>query len=233
MFPIPFIVYRGDILKADRKGIRGIFYKSEHFESKISLYGNPPVDEDNKAREGMPELDTMIEAGPAFDWFFNERNSLNTLYIKLAARGAYSLDFDGGMNTRYEGLHGNLNLIYWNTGFFQKQRVRFGFSGGIIFADKDFNSYFYDVPEKYVLPERNYYKSDSGYSGFTLISKMGKTITNRISIGSYLRWDNFDKAAFEDSPLVKNKNNFLIGVVLVWKFAESKIIVKKDRMYDE
>ena len=233
VFPLPYLIYRGDILRADRKGIRGIFYKSDHVESKISIYGNQPVNDDNKARAGMPELDALIEIGPALDVYFNERNSLDSLYLKFALRGAFSLGFDSGIHSKYQGLHGNVNLVYWNTGLFRKNKFRFGFSSGIIFADKDFNSYFYDVEEPYVLPERGFYKSDGGYSGFILATSMGKTLTKTISFGSYIRWDNLNKASFEDSPLVKQKNNYIIGCVLIWKFAESKRLVKKERPIEE
>ena len=64
--PIPYAIYRGDILKVDRdEGISGKIFKSERVNLDISLAGSLPVPEtDESARAGMPSLDLLFEIGP-------------------------------------------------------------------------------------------------------------------------------------------------------------------------
>ena len=228
VLPLPYIIYRGDIIRANREGIRGIFYDSEHIETSISLFGNPPVSSDNDAREGMPGLDGIFEVGPAIKWYFMGRDPMDSLYLRLALRAAYSINFDHGMNISYQGLRSGLNLIYFNQSTFEKHELSYGLNAGIDFADSRFHSYFYDVDREYVRPERPYYKSSSGYSGFSLAGTLQKKLTHNLSLGFYSRWDNISGAVYDDSPLVKRDNNFIVGTALIWKIAESKKMVSFD-----
>ena len=63
--PFPYFIYRGEIIQASRDGLKGVFYKNNYIETNISLSGNPPVDGNNNARQGMPDLDALFELGPA------------------------------------------------------------------------------------------------------------------------------------------------------------------------
>src|ERR1700687_5860871 len=66
LFPLPYLVYRGDILRADRKGMYGLLYHSQRVELNISFDGSVPVKSDrNTARTGMPNLDPTIQIGPS------------------------------------------------------------------------------------------------------------------------------------------------------------------------
>jgi outer membrane protein len=67
-WPIPYLIYRGDILRVDRKGMYGLFYHSQRLELNISLDGGVPVKSDrNSARIGMPDLDPTIQIGPSIE----------------------------------------------------------------------------------------------------------------------------------------------------------------------
>jgi len=228
VLPLPYIIYRGDIIRANREGIRGIFYDSEYIETSISLYGNPPVSSDNKAREGMSDLDAIFEIGPGIKWFVFGRHPKDSLYLRLALRAAYSLGFDHGVNISYQGLRSGINLIYFNQSFFEKYGLSYGLNAGIDFSNSQLHSYFYDVGHEDVRPGRPYYKSDSGYSGFSLAGTLQKKLTHNLSLGFYTRWDNISGAVYDDSPLVKRDNNFIFGTALTWKIAESKKMVSFD-----
>src|SRR5512143_2800128 len=43
LFPIPYFVYRGEILEVDRERVRGLLFKTERVELDFSLNGSPPV----------------------------------------------------------------------------------------------------------------------------------------------------------------------------------------------
>ena len=223
--PLPYFIYRGEFIQSDRDGVRGIFSRTRNFELDVSLSGNPPVSGDNDTREGMSGLDALFEIGPALKWFFMGRNPFHTLYLQTAVRCAASVGFDSGVDIEYQGIHSGVNLLYHNSGHENQadpRRVRFGLQLGIDFADSRLNSYFYDVPKADALPDRTFYESDGGYAGASVSASLQKPITPSLSLGGYFRWENISGAVFEDSPLVRKKNNFVIGCALTWKIFESE-----------
>lgn len=225
-FPVPYGIYRGDYLQADRDGVRGLFYKGTWVETELSMSGNPPVRDGSGARAGMPELDPLIEAGPAVKLFLYRGKKLSALYLEAAVRAVASIDMDT-LNPSYEGKRAALNLVIarftpragspWNAGL----------RGGVDFADRDYHRYFYDVDEAYVLPDRPYFQSRSGYGGASASGWITRKIVDGVSIALYARLDNCEGAVYEDSPLVRSKNNVTVGAALTWKIAESKTRVKK------
>lgn len=222
VLPLPYLIYRGDIIRADREGLRGIFYKGDHFETDISLSGNPPVDDDNEAREGMEELDAVFEVGPSLKWFPLGRDPMELFYADLAIRAVSSLGFDSGIDLAYQGIHGDLSLVYRNRRLFRNQGVVFRLKIGVDYGDGDYNGYFYDVPQRDTRPDRPAYDASGGYAGCSASVSLQKRLTDRFSIGFYSRWQNVTGATFEDSPLVRDKNNITVGAALIWKIFESE-----------
>ena len=61
LLPVPYFVYRGKYVRTDRSGIKTILFDNNRFDLSISLGGGLPVDsEDNRAREGVPDLDLLL-----------------------------------------------------------------------------------------------------------------------------------------------------------------------------
>lgn len=230
VMPLPYLIYRGEIFQCDRNGARGIFAGTDRVEFNISLFGNPPVFDDNKAREGMSDLDAIFEVGPALKLFFTDRGSTDAFYLRMALRGSSSVGFDDGVDIKHQGFHGSTNLIYNNQSLFKHSKLKLYLNAGLNFSDRGLNAYFYDVPENSVTSDRGFYESDGGYAGFSMSVSMQKTIIKKLSFGGYCRWDNVDGAVFEDSPLVREKNNFVIGFALIWKILKSKRSSKSTRL---
>lgn len=221
VLPLPYLIYRGEILRSDREGLRSIFFAAPRFESNLAMHGNPPVDDDNRARAGMPGIDAVGEIGPALQWFFLwDRDSLRRLYLQAAVRGAFSA---GPEETGYQGLHGGLRLSFDDRSRWDSHRVRYGFSLSTDAADQDYNEYFYGVDEEYATADRPAYRARAGYGGLGISSFVAGRLTDSFSIAAYARWDTLEGAVFEDSPLVREKNNWVFGVALIWR------IVKSDR----
>src|SRR6202158_6306779 len=56
--PVPYVIYRGRILRWDRHGVRGLFLNQHWLELNISVNATTPVSSrDTPARRGMPNLD--------------------------------------------------------------------------------------------------------------------------------------------------------------------------------
>lgn len=221
-FPLPYFVYRGEKIKANRDGVRGIFMRYNNFETAVSLSGNPPVSDENEAREGMAELDGIIELGPAMRYYFYEYGERDACYLQYNVRAAFSIGFDDGLDISSQGFISDLSLIYKNSSLFEAQHLRYHFSTGPQFADSRFHSYFYDVNEDDVTVTRERYSAGSGYGGWQLSASILKELTSKIWLGLYARWMNSDGVSFEDSPLVEETNNYVVGSMFIWKFGESE-----------
>lgn len=225
-FPMPYLIYRGDIFKADRDGVKGIFWKNDRLETGISLDGNPPPNEDNQARKGMDDLGAILEIGPQLKYFINDRKSPDPFFLTAAVRTAISVDTDD-LHTGYQGLCGGLKAVYRNHSWLEDQGITLGTSAGIEFISRDYASYFYDVSPAEATPARPAYQADGGYAGVSFSINASKKISDNWAIGAYYRWDNLSGAAYHDSPLVKTENNHIVGCALIWKIHRSEETVKR------
>lgn len=224
--PVPYVVYRGDFFKADREGIRGVFFKSDRVDLNLSVGAALPVrSSNNRAREGMPDLDPSFELGPTLDitlWRAGDRAA--KLDLRLPVRGAIEVSSD----PRYIGVQffPNLNLDIRDP--FGHAGWNLGMLAGPVFTDKRYNRHFYEVAPEFAAPGRPAYTPDGGYAGAQFIVALSKRFP-RYWIGGFARYDTLRGAAFEDSPLVTSKRYVAAGIGISWIFGESSQRVPVDR----
>lgn len=221
VLPLPYLIYRGEIIRANRDGVKGIFWSNDRIETSLSFTGSPPADKDNKAREGMPELGAILEVGPGLKVFLSQKDNPNPLYLKAGVRVAISVDTDD-YDVAYQGIRGNIKLIYMNRTQLKDQGIIFGVNAGVDFANREYNDYIYSVDPVYATPTRPAYSADGGYTGFSLSANAVKKLNDRWSVGAYYRWDNISGTSYADSPLVKTENNHILGVAIICKLFKSE-----------
>ena len=224
VLPVPYVVYRGEFLKVDRQNVRGLFFKSEKAELDVSLNGSVPVKSaDNRARQGMPDLEPTLEIGPTLNLFLlhSEPNKTN-LDLRLPLRPVIDVNakhlgyvFQPQFNLDVRDLGGNAG---WNLGL----------AAGPIFADQRYHQHIYGVDPAYATAVRPAYAARGGYAGSQFISALSKRFPH-YWIGGFVKWDTLHDAVFEDSPLVKSKQYFTVGFAVSWIFAESKTLVQEER----
>ncbi|MHB9100539.1 MAG: MipA/OmpV family protein [Sulfuricella sp.] len=224
VLPVPYVVYRGEFMKVDRERVRGLFFKTDKAELDVSLNGSVPVKSaDNRARQGMPDLDPTLEVGPSLNLFLLHSEPKKThLELRLPVRPAIDINakylgyvFQPQLNLDVRDLGGNAG---WNLGL----------AAGPIFADQRYHQHFYGVDSAYATASRPAYTARGGYAGSQFISALSKRFP-RYWVGGFVKWDTLHGAVFEDSPLVKRKQNFTAGFAVSWIFAESKTLVQEER----
>jgi MipA family protein len=225
VFPLPYLIYRGDILQANRDGVRTIFWHNKNIEMDISFSGNPPAD-DNKAREGMTDLDAIGETGPALNYYFFNYGERDAFLLQASVRAAFAIGYDGGLDISHKGYVSDLSIIYKNSQIFSRQQTRFNVSAGLRFGDSDMHEYFYGVASHDVAPGRQQYEADSGYGGFQVSGNIIKDLTPTYALSGYARWNNVDGAVFEDSPLVRTQNNLMVAAMLICRIGASEEFAK-------
>ena len=183
---------------------------------EISLGGAVKVDSDkNEARQGMSDLDFIIEAGPAVHYYFQgNRKQENALYFELPLRGAISTDFTAG---EYRGYTFNPRVV-WRRGYqMGPYEVRPQLTVGIRTASSHYHDYTYGVKGQDVTEQRQQYKAQSGYGGFQLGYSTAVLWSDWLVAG-FMRYVNISGAAYDDSPLVKKENSVLLGVASAYLF---------------
>jgi outer membrane scaffolding protein for murein synthesis (MipA/OmpV family) len=218
--PAPYFVYRGEFLKADRHGLRGIFFKTDRIDLNLSVGASLPVySDDNRAREGMSDLKPSVELGPSLDITAWRSADLRTkLDVRLPLRGAVTVESD----PRFIGgqFFPHLNLDVQDPAGFGGWNL--GLLAGPVFTDARYNRYFYDVARADATPARAAYESPGGgYAGMQFLVALSKRFP-KFWVGGFARYDTLRGAEFEDSPLVTSKRYFATGMGISWILGESK-----------
>jgi len=221
VLPTPYLVYRGETLRTDRGGMRGMIFDSERIEMNLSLSASVPVYSSNSGpRRGMPDLRPTVEFGPSVSYnLWRNEMGRERLDLRLPLRAAFSVT--GGF--RYAGLIFAPNLNY-SMPIFGHSGWNFGANAGPFFANSRQHKYFYEVEPRYATADRPAYSASGGYSG----SHLSLTLSKRFEsfwLGGFLRYDTLHGASFVDSPLVERRNSWMGGVGAAWIFGKSDRMV--------
>jgi len=217
VLPAPYFTYRSEKFEIDR-GIKSFIYDSELIIIDISADFNLPVDSnDTVARQGMPDLDLMLQAGPSVEFLLNDaRRNYFDARLEIPLRAAIVSDFTNVdsigfvLEPRFSFAHRR----HGNRGLDHK------FTVGIRFGSRDFHAYYYDVQPEFVTPERSAFSSRGGFGGSLLRYKLSYR-TDDFVYWVFARYQSLAGAEFEDSPLVVQKDYTFLGIGFSWIFASS------------
>jgi MipA family protein len=227
LLPLPYIVYRGEILNVDRSGIYGRLFEGERVNLDISFDAGVPVDSDkNAARAGMPDLDPTFEVGPSLEiCLWNDCTADRVLQLRLPARAVFSTDFSR-VDSRGWVFNPNINVDINNIG--PGGGWNFGVAVGLVYADEKHHDYYYQVDPAFATAARPAYDARGGYSGTRVVAALSKRYDG-LWLGLFARYDDLSGAEFRDSPLVRVERWFMAGFGVAWLFARSDTLVERDR----
>lgn len=225
LIPVPYVIYRGDFLQVDREAVTGKLFKSDRLQLNVSLSGSLPVDsDDNALREGMNDLDPILEFGPTLEIeVYQDRRQ--RFYVDLPVRAAIASDFE---DIRHVGWLSDPSINYERSFAVADGSLSIDATFGPVFGDRRYHDYFYSVDGEFATPARPAYDADAGYGGVRFALGVSRS-HGRWWYGAFLRYINISGAAFEDSPLVERDDSLIGGVAMAWTFARSKQTVKARR----
>lgn len=212
LLPLPYLKYRGKRLLID-DGIEGRLFQSPNLILSISANGALPPPEDTPEREGMPGLDATLELGPSLEYRLF-RNHFHSLWIEMPLRFAVAI----GQDNKQVGQLFTPRLA-WRKPANWKDDWKLRLAGGPLFADADFHRYYYEVEPQYATAERPAYRAEKGFSGW----RFDFTWSRRLDgywIGGFLRHDILAGSVIEDSPLVRESRQWMLGFGIAKVFGE-------------
>ncbi|GAA6143085.1 MipA/OmpV family protein [Hydrogenophaga sp. 5NK40-0174] len=224
LMPVPFFAYRGEFLKADRNGVRGQIFKTEHLDMTVSAALSPPAfSDDVQARAGMADLEATFEVGPQLNVnLWKSDNEQRHLRLLLPVRKAYTLE----RSPQDLGwvFHPKLNLDIRDAPGMEGWNL--GLLAGPLFGDRRQHSHFYSVASSEAIAGRPAYAAPGGFAGMQYLVAVSRRFP-RYWVGGFVRYDNLRGAAFENSPLVRDKNYWAAGFAVSWILGQSsrKVVV--------
>ena len=219
--PLPYLLYNGKFLKANRDGIRGTLFNQNRFELNLSFDATTPVRNDRE-RSGMPDLKSTVELGPSFD-----------LHLMRSADAGVKLDLRMPVRAALT-VEASPKIIGWTFAPRLALDIRspLGFEGwnlgiltGPVFADRRYHAYFYSVAPQFATATRPVYRADSGYAGTQFITALSKRFP-KFWVGAYARYDSLSGATFLESPLVQRKSYMSGGIGISWIISKSSQLVE-------
>lgn len=212
---LPFLVYRGRFLRADRDtaGLRAI--RTPRFELDVGVAGSFGARSDDiEARRGMPDLGTLVEFGPRVRWNLGAGPGGGAWRLELPLRGV----FDLSDSAEYRGLAFEPRLVF-------QRRAQGGWaystSLGAIVADQRLARTFYAVDPVFARSDRPAYAAQGGLVAWRLSASFSHSLSRDWRLFGFGRFDTVRGAANEDSPLVRRTEGASVGLGLAYTWRRS------------
>ena len=213
---VPFVIYRGEFLRADRDalGLRAI--KTPTFELDIGFAGafgsnSSAID----ARRGMPDLGTLAEFGPRVKWNLGAGPGGGRWRAEFPLRGV----FDLSDSAKYRGMSFEPELVFERAG---GSGWRYAAGLSALIADQRLADTFYGVAPVYATPSRPAYSARSGLVAWRLSTSLSRELTRDWRLFAFARVDSVGGAANAASPLVRQTTGASVGVGVVYTWLRSE-----------
>lgn len=212
---IPYIVYRGEIIRADRDGLRGRLFDEAGISLDLDFSFGLPVKSSNKARQGMPDLKFSGQVGPQLNIII-AKNKTSTLSLHLPWR--FTLDTSGS----YQGWVTEPSLRYKRNDLLPAlNKMSLRLEAGLLYASQSYNQTYYGVEPIYATVSRPTYQARQGLHSYFADTSLHYNIDDHLSIAAVVRMRTLAGSVNRNSPLVRRNSYFSAGIGMVWSFMSS------------
>lgn len=213
---LPFVVYRGPILRADRGALGLRALKTERLEFDIGFAASLGSNSDDiEARRGMPDLGTLVEFGPRATLKLGEPDAAGGRWaVELPLRGV----FDLSDHLASRGLVFEPELAYARRG----PGLRWRAGVGAVFGNRKLADTFYGVAPAFATADRSAYEAHAGLIAWRLAFSASQPLGRDWRLYGYARFDSVAGARNRDSPLVQRQTGHTVGLGLAWTWMRSQ-----------
>lgn len=214
---LPYLIYRGEVLRSERGGAGLRAFKTDAFE--LDLGASAALGSSAKsidARRGMPDLGTLVEVGPRLRWTLARHADGSRWRLDLPLRSVH--DVTDGLQRRGATFEPELK---WQGpmagGFF----VNTGLSA--VVADRSLAQTFYGVDPSQATPNRPAYTARAGLLTWRLAGSLAWRMGTQWNAFTYARVDSVSGAANEASPLVRQTVGVSAGLGVSYAWQRSSL----------
>lgn len=221
--PLPIPRYRGRFLSLGEETdspIRGRIFRRDRIKLDIDFDINFGADnEDIPIRDGMPELDFVLEVGPELSLQFIDHEPSNwRAFLNLPLRAAITWP---GLDPRWQGVV-FAPEIRIRKSLRDDRKDELSYLVSASFASSDYMEYFYGVQPEFAVPGRAAFDAKGGYIGTELGMTYRRQLASRYEIVTGMRIGFHQGAKNRNSPLFQDDISGSVFVAFLWKFWESK-----------
>lgn len=207
LLPVPYAIYRGDVLRADRDGVKAMLLDSDRIDFDLSLEATAPSrSADEPARAGMPDLKGTLEFGPNVNLRLASGPGWK-VEARLPVRAAFTLQtrVRAVGFTAAPSLNLDQRIAGWNVG--TELALQWG--------SRDFHRHYYSVDPAYATATRPAYDAQPGRAGYHATLAATRR-DGPLWYGGFISADSLSGARFRDSPLVRRNHNLTFGFAVSW-----------------
>jgi MipA family protein len=219
---LPFVVYRGEIFRADQGNVGLRAVKTPRYELDVGFAGSlGSSSKDVPSRLGMQDLGTLVEFGPRLKVNLGDVSKGRTgLWVELPLRGVFDLSHSfasRGVNFEPQ-LSFDLPLPAGWVG---------GGSVATSFGSQQFADTFYGVTAAQATANRPAYTAKSGLITTRATLAASKRLTPDVRLLGFVRLDSVAGGANRASSLVEKTNGLSAGLGLTYTFGRSATTVNE------
>lgn len=220
LLPIPYVIYRGEIFRADENGIGARLLSGDNYDIDFSLGaglggGNQTID----LRKGMPKLGPTFEIGPRLSWRVAQPSKDSMVQVNFPLRAVF--EFNNGIKNRGFVFEPNVRYTNENIG----AGIGFVAQAGLLWGDEKIHKHYYEVLPVYATVGRPVFTSKNGLLATRFSVAAFKDVTPNLSVGAFARMDLSGNSASEKSSLHAKNNGLTVGFGLNYTFAKSSTLV--------
>ena len=223
-FGLPFFIYRSKRFRFGGGGLSAVTIEKPRFRVDWSVAASLNAStQENSVREGLPDLDFLLELGPQLIWRAVDTTLNDGTQIRLdwstKLRGVVSTDFGSvaGQGFVFETtVSGRLR------NFLDQRRVVLFGALSARAGTEQLNDYFYEVDPQFSTATRPAFDARGGLIDLQATVGVGLNLPKRVRIFIATTTGFFAAAANRESPLHEalSTTSFALGVV--WTIKQSK-----------
>ena len=222
--PLFWPIYRGEYFRLDQEGTRAKLTNKELYEIGISAgFSFPIKNNDVNVREGMNDINYVIEIGPRFIYRIISNSSWHKLNFNLSLRSAFEVN-EKNLRSKNIGISGGPNFSYWI--YLNKDKSASLFTNfGILYGDKKYNNFYYGVSAQYETTSRLPYLAEEGEISKRIFSRVAFNLHRDLQIFFGGFYSKIGGSRNIRSPLIETTTNSGFAIGFLWNIYKSEKIV--------